>query len=479
MALWQSRWTKSLNKDVEDFTFSLSFDKRLWEADLIGTCAHVLTLKKIGMFTSSEMQILRDAMLDLNSSILTDPNIISDAEDIHTFIEEKLTQKIGDIGKKIHTGRSRNDQVAMDFRLYLREEVCEISSLLIEFRAVLLDLAKEHIDTVMPGFTHLQHAQPVTLGHYFLAYDSMFERDLERLEDLYKRLDVMPLGSGALAGSSIPLDREYTAKLLKFSKISQNSMDAVSDRDFALEFLFFASLTYLHLSRLAEEIILWSSQEFSFLTLPEDYSTGSSMMPHKRNPDVAELTRGKAGRIIGNLMDLFITLKALPLSYNKDLQEDKPLVFSAVDELKLAFNVWIGFLPKIEFHKENLKRFAEDSFLLATDLAEYLVLKGVPFREAHKIIGDLVRYCEEKKKNFNELKIDEWKTFSPFFEEDVFDLLSPEKSVNAKKTFGSPNPKINLKVLETKLSSLESLKEEWEERRNNLPNLEELLSKFL
>jgi len=478
MALWQSRWTKSLNKDVEDFTFSLSFDKRLWKADLIGTCAHLLTLKKIDMFNSNEMRILRDAILDLNSSILADPNFISDAEDIHTFIEERLTQKIGDAAKKIHTGRSRNDQVAVDFRLYLREEVCEISNFLIEFSSILFNLAKEHIDTVMPGFTHLQHAQPVTLGHYFLAYDSMFERDLERLGDLYKRLDVMPLGSGALAGSSIPLDREYTAKLLKFSKISQNSMDAVSDRDFALEFLFFASLTYLHLSRLAEEIIIWSSQEFSFLILPEDYSTGSSMMPHKRNPDVAELTRGKAGRILGNLMDLFITLKALPLSYNKDLQEDKPLVFSAVDELKLAFKVWSGFLPKIKFHKENLKKYAEDSFLLATDLAEYLVLKGVPFREAHKIIGDLVRYCEEKKRNFNELKIDEWKTFSPLFEEDVFDLLSPEKSINAKKTFGSPHPEINLKVLEIKLSSLKSSKEEWKKRRNNLPTLEELLSKF-
>lgn len=475
MALWESRWRKSLEKSVEKFTFSLEFDKRLWEADLIGSLAHILMLYKIGILNKEEVKILRKEIEDLYIDLLNNPEKIKESEDIHTFVEESLTKKLGDVAKKIHTGRSRNDQVILDLRLYLRDEACNIAEMLLDLRRVLISIAEKYIETPMPGYTHLQQAQPVTLGHYFLAYDAMFERDVERLEDLYKRINVMPLGSGALAGSNIPLDREYTAKLLEFPRISDNSMDAVSDRDFVLEFLFFSTLVYSHLSRLAEEIILWSTCEFSFVKLPEEYSTGSSMMPHKRNPDVAELTRGKFGKILGNLTNMFVIMKGLPLSYNRDLQEDKPSIFSTLDELKNALEVWSGFLSQMEFNIERMYEASCEDFLFATDIAEYLVLKGIPFREAHKIVGEIVRYCEENNKRFRELSIEEWKNFSQFFSEDIYNLLDPNFSLKFKKTFGSPNPEINKKIIEKRKLNIENSQIKWKEEKKKLPNLLRLL----
>ncbi|ACK43053.1 MULTISPECIES: argininosuccinate lyase [Dictyoglomus] len=475
MALWGSRWRKPLDKTVEDFTYSLDFDKRLWKADLTGTLAHVIMLNKIGVISEEELKTLKKEIKNLYLEILNNPDLIRDSEDVHTFIEENLTKKIGDIGKKIHTGRSRNDQVVLDLRLYLKEEACNIAELLIDLRKVLFDLSEKFINVPMPGYTHLQQAQPVTLAHYFLAYDAMFSRDLERLEDIYKRIDVMPLGSGALAGSNIPLDREYTAKLLRFSKISDNSMDAVSDRDFVLEFLFFSALVYTHLSRLAEEIILWSTKEFSFIRLPEEYSTGSSMMPQKRNPDVAELTRGKTGKVIGNLVNMFTVVKGLPLSYNRDLQEDKPSLFSSVDELKITLKVWTGFLSHIEFNIDGMYRFSSEDFLFATDIAEYLVLKGMPFREAHKVVGEIVRFCEENNKKFRDLSLEDWRRFSDLFDESVFSLLTPESSLKFKKTYGSPNPDINREVIKKRREEMKNTIEKWNILRNNLPDLAKLL----
>ncbi len=478
MALWGSRWRKSLDKTVEDFTYSLDFDKRLWKADLTGTLAHVIMLNKIGIISEEELKILKEEIKNLYLEILNNPDLIRDSEDIHTFIEENLTKKIGDTGKKIHTGRSRNDQVILDLRLYLKEETCYIAELLIDLREVLLNLSEKFIDRPMPGYTHLQQAQPVTLAHYFLAYDAMFSRDLERLEDIYKRIDIMPLGSGAVAGSNIPLDRDYTAKLLRFSKISDNSMDAVSDRDFVLEFLFFSALVYTHLSRLAEEIILWSTKEFSFVRLPEEYSTGSSMMPQKRNPDVAELTRGKTGKIIGNLVNMFTVVKGLPLSYNRDLQEDKPSLFSSVDELKITLKVWTGFLSHIEFNIDGMYRFSSEDFLFATDIAEYLVLKGMPFREAHRVVGEIVRFCEENNKKFRDLSLEDWRRFSDLFDESVFSLLIPESSLKFKKTYGSPNPEINREVIKKRREEMKNAIEKWNILRNNLPDLAKLLEGF-
>lgn len=476
MALWESRWGQSLDKNFEDFSFSLSFDSRLWEVDLLGTSAHLLTLRKAGIIREEEWEKLKEALIELKRKLSANLNLIQGAEDIHTFMEEHLTQILGDLGKKIHTGRSRNDQVTLDLRLYLREESCEITELLLSLLKELLILSNSYIDTIMPGYTHLQHAQPVTLGHYFLAYYEMFQRDLERLEDCYKRIDILSLGSGALAGSNIPLDREYTAKILGFSRIAENSLDAVSDRDFAIEFLFFIATIFLHLSRLSEEIILWATQEFSFIELPESYSTGSSMMPHKRNPDLAELTRGKTGRILGDLLRIMIVVKGLPLSYNRDLQEDKEAVFDALDQLKLALRVWADFLPKLRFNKEKMLNLANNPFLLSTDIAEYLVMKGVPFREAHKLVGEVVKYCEENKKGFKDLTLNEWRRFSPLFTEEVLDMLSPEKSINSKKTLGSPNPLLNKDLIEKKLNYVQKQKTLWRKKRESLPTLEKLLS---
>ncbi|PMQ01708.1 MAG: argininosuccinate lyase [Dictyoglomus sp. NZ13-RE01] len=475
MALWESRWEQPLNENFKIFSYSLPFDRRLWKVDLLGTVAHLLNLKKSGIITEEEGKRLKEAILKLYGSLLEDEGKIGGSEDIHTFMEENLTELIGDLGKKIHTGRSRNDQVALDMRLYLREQSCEVARLLIMLLKELLNLSRVNIDLVMPGYTHLQHAQVVTLGHYFLAYFEMFYRDLERLEAVFKEIDVMPLGCGALAGSNIPLDREYTANLLSFSKIAENSLDAVSDRDFVLGFLFFIALTYLHLSRLAEEIILWSSKEFSFVELPEAFSTGSSLLPHKRNPDLCEHTRGKTGRLLGDLFWLMTTIKALPLSYNGDLQEDKESFFDALDQIKIALKVWTEFLPNLRFNKERMFQLANNPFLFSTDVAEYLVMKGVPFREAHKIVGSIVKYCEKNNKDFRDLSLEEWRQFSLYFEEDVKRIFSPEFSIYSKKTIGSPNPEINKKIIQRKEDYLKEKEKIWKDIENKLPRLEVLL----
>jgi argininosuccinate lyase len=477
MALWGSRWRKSLNKDVEEFTYSLDFDKRLFKVDLIGTLAHVLMLNKIGVITNWEIKVLVEEIKKLYELLKEDIDNIKDSEDIHTYIEENLTKKIGDIAKKIHTGRSRNDQVALDLRLYLREEAYELSQLILKIRENFLSMAERYIDSPMPGYTHLQEAQPVSIGHYFLAYDSMFERDLERLWEIYKRLDVMPLGSGALAGSNLPLDRYYVAEILGFSEVSDNSMDSVADRDFVADFIYFSSLIFTHLSKLSEEIILWSTQEFSFIRLPEEYSTGSSMMPHKRNPDVAELTRGKTGKIIGNLVNILTILKALPLSYNRDLQEDKPAVFLVIDELKLALKVWSNFILNLEFNMDKIEKTLRNDFLYATDIAEYLVLRGMPFRDAHKMVGEVVKYCEDNSKGFKELSIEEWKNFSPLFDEEIFKLLNPEESIKSKKTWGSPNPSLNREVIKKKRQSLRDQKLKWELIKDKLPSIDKIIER--
>ncbi len=476
MPLWDSRWRKALDKTFEKFSFSLSFDKRLWKDDLLGTCAHLLTLKKAGIIKEEEWEILKEGIIKLWNRISNNLDIIKGAEDIHTFIEENLTKSIGDLGKKIHTGRSRNDQVSLDLRLYLKRESCKIADLLISLMEEFLSLSKLYLNTPMPGYTHLQHAQPVTLGHYFLAYYEMFQRDLERLEDCYKRIDVLPLGCGALAGSTIPLDREYTAKILGFERVAENSLDAVSDRDFVIELLFVISLTFLHLSKFSEEIILWSTQEFSFIELPQEYSTGSSMMPHKRNPDLAEHIRGKAGRILGNLLGFMAVMKGLPLSYNKDLQEDKELIFDALDQLKLALQVLIGFLPKLKFKEERMYELAKNSFLFSTDVAEYLTIKGIPFREAHKIVGEIIKYCEENRKGLEDLTLEEWQKFSPLFTEEILELFSPEKSIYLKKTLGSPNPLLNQRIIEKKYDFLQKKKLLWDSHKETLPTLEEILN---
>lgn len=475
MALWESRWRKPLDSSVEEFTFSLDFDKKLWKVDLMGTLAHVLMLHKIGVLNKEEIEILKYEIKNLYEELLNNPEKIRDSEDIHTYIEETLTKKVGDVAKKIHTGRSRNDQVVLDLRMYLREEACDIAELILDLRGEFISLAEKYNETPLPGYTHLQQAQVVTLSHYFLAYDAMFDRDLVRLEELYQRINVMPLGVGALAGSNIPLDREFTSKLLGFSGISDNSLDAVSDRDFVLEFLFFITLIYSHFSRLAEEIVLWSTREFSFVKLPEEYSTGSSMMPHKRNPDVAELTRGKFGKILGSLVNMFVIMKALPLSYNRDLQEDKPSIFLAVEELKRTLKVWIGFLSKIEFNLERMYEACCEDFLFATDIAEYLVLKGIPFRDAHKIVGEVVRYCEDNNKKFRDLSIEEWQKFSDVFDKDIYNLLKPDFSLRFKKTFGSPNPEINKKIIAKRISNIETAKEKWKNIKEKLPDLLRLI----
>ncbi len=476
MPLWDSRWKHPLDKTFEDFSFSLSFDKRLWEDDLLGTCAHLLTLRKAGIIKEEEWKILKEGIMELWNRISNNLDIIQGAEDIHTFIEENLTKSIGDLGKKIHTGRSRNDQVSLDLRLYLKRESCKIVDLLISLMEEFLALSKLYLDTLMPGYTHLQHAQPVTLGHYFLAYYEMFQRDLERLEDCYKRIDVLPLGCGALAGSTISLDREYTAKILGFRRVAENSLDAVSDRDFVVELLFVISLIFLHLSKLSEEIILWSTQEFSFIELPQEYSTGSSMMPHKRNPDLAECIRGKAGRVLGNLLGFMAVIKGLPLSYNKDLQEDKELIFYVLDQLKLTLQVLIGFLPKLNFKKERMYELAKNSLLFSTDIVEYLAMKGIPFREAHKIVGEIIKYCGENRKGLENLTLEEWQRFSPLFTEEIFELFSPEKSIYLKKTLGSPNPLLNQQIIERNYEFLKEKKLLWSSYKETLPNLDRLLN---
>jgi len=434
---WGGRFKKPTARSVEEFTESVSFDRRLWPHDIEGSIAHARMLGRQGIIPKKDSAAIVRGLREIASEIESgrfrfDPAL----EDVHMNIEAALTKKIGPAGGRLHTARSRNDQVALDMRLYLRAEAGEILALVQKLQGALVGLAEKHLDALMPGYTHLQRAQPVLLSHHLLAYVEMLERDRDRLRDCLKRLDSMPLGSCALAGTSLPIDRQYVARLLGFRAVSANSMDAVSDRDFALEFVFAGSLLMVHLSRLCEELVLWSSKEFSFVELPDEFATGSSIMPQKKNPDVPELVRAKAGRVAGNLAGLMTIMKGLPLTYNRDLQEDKPPVFDTVDTVKASLAVLSAMLPRLKFDRKRMAEAAAASYSTATDVAEYLAEKGLPFREAHEITGRLVAHCEGKGRGIEELSLDEFREFSPLFGKDVMGRLGARSSVGARRSEG-------------------------------------------
>lgn len=431
---------RARKKSVQDYTASIPFDRRLYKQDIAGSIAHARMLAKQGIITDKDAELIVMALTSIRDEIEQGSfELRADLEDIHMNIEARLIEKVGDVGRKLHTARSRNDQVALDMRLFVKEAISDTLEKLKELQRALLDLAEANKDEIMPGYTHLQRAQPVLLAHHLLAYFEMLSRDVERFRDCLKRTDVLPLGSGALAGVPYPIDREFLAKELGLARVSDNSMDAVSDRDFVIEYQAAASLTMMHLSRLAEEIVLWSSAEFGFVELDNAYVTGSSIMPQKKNPDVAELARGKTGRVYGNLMAILTTMKALPLSYNRDMQEDKEGLFDTVDTLLSTLEVFTGMVRTLKVKGEKTRQAAEEGYILATDLADYLVRKGVPFREAHNIVGRLVQYAMERGKSFKELDIGEYKNFSPHFGDDVYSI-TVEASVKARNIHGGTAP---------------------------------------
>ncbi len=439
--LWGGRFRGETDSLVNDFNASIMFDIRLYKQDIKGSIAHARMLCKQGIISQDE----QDGIIEGLDSILADiengkiePQ--KEYEDIHSLVEANLIERIGEAGKKLHTGRSRNDQVALDMRLYTREVIKETMSLLTELLETLLKLSKENLDTYMPGFTHLQKAQPVTLAHHLGAYFEMFKRDHGRLSDNLKRMNYCPLGAGALAGTTYPLDRDYTAELLGFEGPTLNSMDSVSDRDYLIEYLADASIIMMHLSRFCEEIILWNSNEYGFIELDDSYSTGSSIMPQKKNPDIAELIRGKCGRVYGSLSSLLVTMKGLPLAYNKDMQEDKEGAFDAMDTVTGCLRLFNGMLLSISFNREAMESSAKRGFTNATDAADYLVGKGAAFRDAHEIVGRLVLYCIEKGKNIEELSLDELKALSELFEEDIYGAVSLKACVERRLTKGAPGP---------------------------------------
>lgn len=434
---WSGRFKEQTDKLTEDFTSSLSFDVRLWRYDIQGSIAHAAMLAHQGIISRDEKEQIIVGLKRIEKKIEQGTfQFKNELEDIHMNIEAALIEDIGPAGGKLHTARSRNDQVLVDFRLYLKDEIHHISQCLKELKGVLLELAEKYIDIIMPGYTHLQRAQPVLLSHHLLAYWEMFDRDEERMNQCLKRVDVLPLGACALAGTSLPIDRQYTADLLGFSSFSKNSLDTVSDRDFALEFLSHSSIIMSHLSRCAEDIVLWSSWEFGFVGLPDAYSTGSSIMPQKKNPDIAELIRGKTGRVYGHMVSLFTTVKGLPMGYNRDLQEDKEPVFDAGDTISSCLKILSAMLPHLVFHKHTMKKAAEGGFSTATDFAEYLVRKAVPFRDAHEITGNVVAYCLDNHKELGDLTYEELKQFTHYVEEDVISIFSVENALNSKNSDG-------------------------------------------
>jgi len=438
---WAGRFKGKTSKIVEHFTESISFDHRLWRYDIEGSIAHAKMLSKQRIISQEDYEKIIKGLKEIAKEIESKKlKFREDLEDIHMNIEAALIRKIGEVGGKLHTARSRNDQVALDLRLYLRDETREIVSLIEKFQKTLLSIAAEHIDALMPGYTHLQRAQPILLSHHLLAYVEMLQRDKARLQDTYKRINILPLGSSALAGTTFPIDRAYVAKLLGFDGIAKNSIDAVSDRDFVIEFLSDAAILIMHLSRLAEELVLWATEEFGFIELPEAFTTGSSAMPQKKNPDVIELIRGKAGRVYGNLFSLLTIMKGLPLSYNRDLQEDKLPLFDTVDTVKSCLNVLNEMGPAIKFNIQKMRETTKEGYSTATDMAEYLVKKGLPFRRAHEVTGKIVLYCIEKKKKLGELTLKELNKFSPLISEDIYSILAPEESVRGKISAGSTSP---------------------------------------
>ena len=438
--LWGGRFTKETDKEVYAFNASINFDKRLIDVDIKGSIAHVSMLAKQGIVTSEE----KDAIINGLNGILSDVKdgsllITEEYEDVHSFVEANLIDRVGDAGKKLHTGRSRNDQVALDMRLYTRDTVIYTKSLLITLLSEINEVMKANVDTYMPGFTHLQKAQPVTLAHHFGAYFEMFKRDVLRLNDIFERMNYCPLGAGALAGTTYPLDREFVAESLGFYGPTRNSMDSVSDRDYLIEYLSALSIIMMHLSRFCEEIIIWNSNEYRFVEIDDTFSTGSSIMPQKKNPDIAELVRGKTGRVYGALTSLLTTMKGIPLAYNKDMQEDKELSFDAFDTVNSCIHLFTGMIATMKFNKEIMEESAMKGFTNATDAADYLVKKGMPFRDAHSVIGKLVLYCIENKKAIHELKILELKSICDMFDMDVYDEISLETCVEKRLTTGGPS----------------------------------------
>ena len=440
MKLWGGRFTKSTDTFTDHFHSSISFDQRLYQEDILGSIAHADMLGKQGIISKEDSELIQKTLKEILNDIAQNKIEFDEkAEDIHMNIETILISRIGDVGKRLHTGRSRNDQVALDTRMYIKKEITEIQSLLKDTMSVLNDIACQNIDTIMPGYTHLQRAQPVTFAHHMLAYVEMLKRDYDRLKDTYKRTDSMPLGCGALASTTYPLDREYVAEKLGFSAITLNSMDGVSDRDFCIELTSGLSILMMHLSRFCEEIILWSSHEFGFIELDDAYSTGSSIMPQKKNPDMAELIRGKTGRVYGNLIGLLTTMKGLPLAYNKDMQEDKEAIFSAIDTVKMCLPVFTAMIKTITVKKQAMYQAAKGGFTNATDAADWLVKNGVPFRDAHAIIGQLVLYCINHNTNLDDLSLEEYQAISPVFNETVYDAITVENCVEARNVLGGPS----------------------------------------
>lgn len=439
--LWGGRFSESTDEFVERFTASVNFDRRLYEQDIQGSLAHAEMLAAIDVLTANELKAIKEGLIEIRQEIADGKFAWSvSLEDVHMNIEARLTERIGDAGKKLHTGRSRNDQIATDIRLYVKDSCRIVERQLLQLLEGYLELASAHTSTIMPGFTHLQTAQPVTFGHHVMAWFEMALRDLERLCDLQKRLDASPLGSAALAGTSYPIDRAMTAELLGFSAVSENSLDAVSDRDFAIEFCSFASTTMMHLSRIAEELVLWTSAQFNFVELPDRYCTGSSIMPQKKNPDVAELVRGKTGRCYGNLMSLLTLMKGQPLTYNKDNQEDKEPLFDSIDTIIGSLRAFTDMTAAIKPNQERMREAAMLGFATATDLADYLVRKGVPFRDAHEIVGSAVAQCVERSCDLSELALTELQTFSEQIDNDVYEVLTLEGSVASRDHFGGTAP---------------------------------------
>lgn len=446
--LWGGRFRKSTDKKVDDFNSSIRFDKRMYEQDIRGSIAHATMLGKQGIIPQEDA----DKIVDELKRILEDikegkVEFLIDAEDIHMNIEKILTDRIGDAGKRLHTGRSRNDQVALDIRMYLMDETAEIEEILAETMSTFVELAKKHTDTIMPGYTHLQKAQPITFAHHCMAYFEMFKRDYLRLKDCRRRTNVMPLGSGALAGTTYPLDRQMVADMLGFDAITMNSLDGVSDRDFVIELANCLAIVMMHASRFSEELILWSSNEFGFVEMDDAYSTGSSIMPQKKNPDVAELIRGKAGRVYGNLMSLLTMMKGLPLAYNKDMQEDKEPIFDSIDTVKLCLPVFCDMVRTMKVNTDVMYKGANGGFTNATDAADYLVKKGLPFRDAHAVIGNMVYYCIEHNKAIDDLTMDEMKSFSDIIEDDIYKAVSMETCVNDRDVIGGPAKKMTEKAI--------------------------------
>lgn len=435
--LWDGRFKEPTNRLVDEFTSSLSFDKRLYRYDIEGSMAHCRMLSRQGMISKEEERKILAGLKRIGAEIQTGqfPFSMGD-EDIHMAVERSLIARTGEAGAKLHTGRSRNDQVALDVRLYLRDEIGQILDLLDRLKVSFVTLAKEEIDTILPGYTHMQKAQPVLLSHYLLAFWEMFDRDEDRFRDCLERVNVMPLGSAALAGTGLPIDRQYTAKLLGFPKITKNSMDAVSDRDFVAEFIFDAGLAMAHMSRLCEDLIIWSSEEFRFVEISDAFTTGSSIMPQKKNPDVAELIRGKTGRVYGNLMNILTVMKGLPMSYNRDLQEDKEPLFDTVDTLKASLKILTAMAGNVRFDRERMLEGASKGFSTATDVADYLVKKSIPFRESHGIVGRIVAYCIEKNKDLISLSMEEFRRFYEGFDRDIYRCLGVKESVDSRKSPG-------------------------------------------